>query len=134
MNDVSRYVEFRAVPLIFEDSPPKRFLVRVDDIVSVKEHTEDSCKISTRDGDTVSVYGSYTKIIDAIRKAYTNETKSVQPMIDLIEHIQMMLTTIYDTGGYIQSRDMECLMQTSDRLKELVKEGMYVVSKEDKDG
>lgn len=45
-------------------------------------------------------------------------------MLDLVEHIQMMLTTIYDTGGCIQPRDMECLIQTSDRLKELIKENV----------
>lgn len=44
-----------------------------------------------------------------------------KPMLDLIEHIQMMLTTIYDTGGCIQSRDMECLTRATDRLKEYVK-------------
>lgn len=44
-----------------------------------------------------------------------------KPMLDLIEHIQMMLTTIYDTGGCIQPRDMECLIGAADRLKEYVK-------------
>lgn len=68
MTNITRCVEFGAVPLIYEDSPPKRILIQVDDIVSVKENTEDSCKISTRDGNTVSVYGSYAKIIDSIRE------------------------------------------------------------------
>ena len=44
-----------------------------------------------------------------------------KPMLDLIEHIQMMLTTIYDTGGCIQSQDMKCLIGAADRLKEYVK-------------
>lgn len=68
MTNITRCIEFGAVPLIYEDLPPKRILIQVDDIVSVKENTEDSCKISTRDGNTVSVYGSYAKIIDAIRE------------------------------------------------------------------
>jgi hypothetical protein len=51
----------------------------------------------------------------------------IEPMLKLIEHIQMILTTIYDTGGCIQSGDMKCLIETSDRLKELVKEsGCYM--------
>ncbi len=133
MNNIARCIEFEAVPLIYEDSPHKRILVQVDDIVSVKENTENSCKISTRDGNIVSVYGSYAKIIDTIRETYADETESVQSMLDLVEHIQMMLVTIYDTGGCIQTRDMECLMQTSDGLKELIKGRVRFVSKEDKD-
>lgn len=121
MNNIARCIEFEAVPLIYEDSPHKRILIQVDDIVSVKENTENSCKISTRDGNTVSVYGSYAKIIDAIREACADETESVQPMLDLIENIQ---TIVYDTDGHISSGDMKYLIQVSDRLKELIKENV----------
>ena len=82
----------------------------------------------------MGVYGSYAQIIGAIRAAYANEVQFVQPMLDLIEHMQMMLVTIYDTGGCIQSEDMKYLIETSDRLKELVKESVHFVVKEDKDG
>lgn len=134
MNNIARCIEFEAVPLIYEDSPHKRILVQVDDIVSVKENTENSCKISTRDGNTVSVYGSYAKIIDTIRETYADETESVQSMLDLIEHMQTILIAVYDTDGHISSGDMKYLIQVSDRLKELIKERVHFVSKENKDG
>lgn len=59
-------------------------------------------------------------VYDTITSAPTVKAQPTKPMLDLIEYIQMMLTTIYDTGGCIQSRDMRYLIGAADRLKELV--------------
>lgn len=76
-----------------------------------------------------AIDGYFPQIID---NEPTIEAQPVQPMLKLIEHMQMMLTTIYDTGGCIQSEDMKCLIETSDRLKELVK-GSRCYMREDGD-
>ena len=63
------------------------------------------------------------EVIDIINDyAEDYEAKPIKPMLDLVEHMQMMLCTIYDTGGCIQPRDMECLTKSADKLRELIKE------------